>query len=81
MFGVLNTLLFFPSGAISPVSGLPKWLRAIADVDPFTYAVHGFKAILLKDGGFTAIRMDLLFLFGFGIATLLIAMPLFKRTL
>src|ERR1700683_865550 len=81
MFGVLNTLLFFPSGAISPVSGLPKWLRAIADVDPFTYAVHGFKAILLKDGGFTAIRMDLLFLFGFGFATLLIATPLFKRTL
>lgn len=81
MFGVLNTLLFFPSGAISPVSGFPKWLRAIAVVDPFTYAVHGFKAVLLKDGGFAAIRMDLLFLFGFGIATLLVATPLFKRTL
>jgi ABC-2 type transport system permease protein len=81
MFGVLNTLLFFPSGAISPITGFPKWLKAIAVVDPFTYAVHGFKAILLKDGGFVAIRMDLLFLFGFGIATLLIATTLFKRTL
>ncbi len=81
MFGVLNTLLFFPSGAISPVSGFPAWLRAIAVVDPFTYAVHGFKEVLLKDGGLVAIRTDLLFLFGFGIATLLIATPLFKRTL
>src|SRR5487761_1272921 len=81
MFGVLNTLLFFPSGAISPVSGFPRWLRAIAVVDPFTYAVHGFKAVLIKDGGFVAIRMDLLFLFAFGIAALLIATPLFKRTL
>ncbi len=81
MFGVLNTLLFFPSGAISPVTGFPPWLRAIAFVDPFTYAVHGFKAVLLKDGGFVAIRMDLLFLFGFGIVTLLLATPLFKRTL
>jgi ABC-2 type transport system permease protein len=81
MFGVLNTLLFFPSGAISPVTGLPKWLQAIAHVDPFTYAVHGFKAILLKDGGFTAIRMDLLFLTGFGIVTLALATPLFKRSL
>ncbi len=81
MFGVLNTLLFFPSGAISPVTGFPPWLRAIAVVDPFTYAVHGFKEVLLKDGGLVAIRMDLLFLFGFGIATLLIATPLFKRTL
>jgi ABC-2 type transport system permease protein len=81
MFGVLNTLLFFPSGAISPVSGLPKWLQVIAHLDPFTYAVHGFKSILLKDGGFIAIRMDLFFLAGFGIVTLLIATPLFKRTL
>jgi ABC-2 type transport system permease protein len=81
MFGVLNTLLFFPSGAISPVSGFPKWLRVIAAVDPFTFAVHGFKAILIKDGGFVAIRMDLLFLFTFGIATLLIATSLFKRSL
>jgi ABC-2 type transport system permease protein len=47
----------------------------------FTYAVHGFKAILLKDGGFTAIRFDLLFLVAFGIAALAVATPLFKRTL
>ena len=81
MFGVLNTLLFFPSGAIYPIAAFPLWLRAIAIVDPFTYAIHGFKAILLKDGGFVAIRGDLMFLFLFGIGTLLIATPLFKRTL
>jgi ABC-2 type transport system permease protein len=81
MFGVLNTLLFFPSGAVYPVSAFPKWLQAIAVVDPFTYCIHGFKAILLKDGGFVAIQGDLLFLFTFGIGTLLIATPLFKRTL
>ena len=81
IFGVLNTLLFFPSGAISPIVGFPKWLRTIAVVDPFTYAVHGFKAVLLKDGGFAAIWADLLFLFGFGVATLMVATPLFKRTL
>ena len=81
MFGVLNTLLFFPSGAIYPIAAFPKWLRAIAAVDPFTYAIHGFKAILLKDGGFVSIERDLLFLFAFGIGTLLIATPLFKRTL
>lgn len=81
MFGVLNTLLFFPSGAISPITGFPKWLKAIAVVDPFTYAVHGFKSVLLKDGGFGAIWFDLVFLFGFGLLTLLVSTPLFKRTL
>jgi ABC-2 type transport system permease protein len=43
--------------------------------------VHGFKAILLKDGGFAAIQYDLLYLFLFGFGTLLLATPLFKRTL
>ncbi|MGA8108974.1 MAG: ABC transporter permease, partial [Acidobacteriaceae bacterium] len=81
MFGVLNTLLFFPSGAIYPITAFPPWLRAIATVDPFTYAVHGFQSVLIKDGGFAAIHNDILFLFGFGIVSLLIATPLFKRTL
>jgi ABC-2 type transport system permease protein len=81
MFGVLNTLLYFPSGAIYPISAFPAWLRAIAILDPFTYAVHGLQAVLLKDASFAAIWMDLVFLFGFGLATLLIATPLFKRTL
>ena len=81
MFGVLNTLLFFPSGAIYPIAAFPAWLQAIAIVDPFTYAIHGFKAILLKDGGWAAIQADLTFLFAFGAGTLLLATPLFKRTL
>jgi len=81
MFGVLNVLLFYPSGAMYPIASFPAWLRAIAVVDPFTYCIHGFKAIILKDGGFASIQFDLLFLFAFGIGTLLVATPLFKRTL
>lgn len=59
---MLNTLLFFPSGAIYPINAFPKWLQAIAIADPFSYAVHAFKALLLKEAGFTAIWYDLLFL-------------------
>jgi ABC-2 type transport system permease protein len=81
MFGVLNLLLFYPSGAMYPISSFPWWLRSLSIVDPFTYAIHGFKSIILKDGGFQAIQFDLLFLFVFGFGTLLVATPLFKRTL
>jgi ABC-2 type transport system permease protein len=81
MFGVLNTLLLYPSGGMYPIAAFPRWLRAISIIDPFTYCVHGFKAVLLKDGGFVSIQYDLLFLFVFGIGTLLIATPLFKRTM
>ncbi|HEV3139362.1 MAG TPA: ABC transporter permease, partial [Vicinamibacterales bacterium] len=51
MFGVLNTLLYFPSGAVYPQQGFPGWMQAIAIVDPFTYAVHAFKNLLLKNTG------------------------------
>ena len=81
MFGVLNTLLYFPSGAIYPIAAFPVWLRSLAIVNPFTYVIHGLRSVLLKDGGFVSIQTDLLFLFVFGFGTLLIATPLFKRTL
>ena len=80
-FGILNTLLFFPSGSIYPVQAFPGWLRAITFVDPFTYAVHGFKALLLKESGLRAIVPDLLFLSIFAVLTMALAVPLFKRTL
>jgi ABC-2 type transport system permease protein len=81
MFGILNVLLLYPSGAMYPTSSFPKWMQAIGVIDPFTYVIHGFKAVMLKDGGWVAIEYDLLFLMVFGITTLLIATPLFKRTL
>jgi ABC-2 type transport system permease protein len=81
IFGILNTLLFFPSGSIYPVQAFPRWLRAIAIADPFTYAVHGFKSLLLKETGLSAIVPDMIYLTIFAAITLAIATPLFKRTL
>jgi ABC-2 type transport system permease protein len=81
IFGILNTLLFFPSGSIYPVQAFPAWLRVIAKVDPFTYAVAGFKALLLKEAGFIAIVPDMAYLAIFGTVALALATPLFKRTL
>jgi ABC-2 type transport system permease protein len=81
MFGILNTLLFFPSGSIYPIQAFPYWLRVIAKGDPFTYAVHGFKSLLLKEAGLVAIWPDMLYLSIFAVVTLSIAVPLFKRTL
>src|SRR3989454_3491253 len=77
VFGILNTLLFFPSGSIYPVQAFPAWLRGIAIVDPFTYAVHGFKALLLKESGVVAIVPDIVYLSIFAFLTLALAVPLF----
>jgi ABC-2 type transport system permease protein len=81
MFGILNTLLFFPSGSVYPIQAFPQWLQGIAKVDPFTYAVDGFKCLLLKETTLSAVWGDMLFLSVFAAVTLGIAIPLFKRTL
>ena len=81
IFGVLNTLLYFPSGAVYPQQGFPGWMQVIAAVDPFTYAVHAFKNLLLKNTGFDAILYDLGFLLVFSAVAMTAATRLFKRTL
>jgi len=81
IFGVLNTLLFFPSGAVYPIYGFPTWMKVIATVDPFTYAVHAFKALLLKNTGLVAIAGDLTSLLVFTVVMMLLATALFRRTL
>jgi ABC-2 type transport system permease protein len=81
MFGVLNTVLYFPSGAVYPQQGFPSWMRAIAAVDPFTYAVHAFKSLLLKNTGFDAIYGDLGYLLIFSVVSMSAATTLFRRTL
>ena len=81
MFGVLNTLLYFPSGAVYPQQGFPGWMQALAAVDPFTYAVHAFKSLLLKNTGLQPILPDLAYLFVFSLIALALATRLFQREL
>ncbi len=81
IFGVLNTVLFFPSGAVYPINAFPGWMKAIAVVDPFTYAVHAFKELVLKNTGITAVLPDLGFLLGFTVLAMAAATMLFRRTL
>ena len=81
IFGMLNTVLYFPSGAVYPTQSFPEWMKAIAVVDPFTYAVHGFKQLVLKNTGLAAISHDLLFLSVFTVLAMSLATLLFRRTL
>jgi len=81
IYGVLMTVLFYPSGAVYPVNAFPAWMQAIAVIDPFTYAVHGFKELVLKNTGMAAIGADLAVLVGFTVVTMALATVLFRRSL
>ncbi len=80
-FGLMNTLLYFPSGAVYPQQGFPKWMQVIAAVDPFTYGVHALKCLLLKNTGLVDVWMDLVFLAGFTVIAITGATLLFRRSL
>ena len=80
-FGLLNTFLFFPSGAVYPQQGFPPWMQVIAVADPFTYAVHALKSLLLRDTGIGPILPDLAYLAVFSVVTMGAATLLFRRTL
>ncbi len=81
VFGMLNTVLFFPSGAVYPIQAFPAWMKIITTIDPFTYAVHGFKSLVLKNTSLIAILPDLAFLALFTIVSMGAATLLFRRTL
>ncbi|MFZ0735734.1 MAG: ABC transporter permease [Candidatus Acidiferrales bacterium] len=81
IFGVLNTLLFFPSGAVYPVAAFPWWLRWISVIDPFTYTVHALRNLTLKGTGIEGIYLDVIALGGFALLMTGGCIALFKRQL
>ncbi|MGA7915761.1 MAG: ABC transporter permease [Candidatus Acidiferrales bacterium] len=81
IFGVLNTLLFFPSGAVYPIAAFPWWLKWISVIDPFTYAVHGLRNLTLKSTGIEGIYVDVLVLLGIAAIMTTSSILLFKRQL
>jgi ABC-2 type transport system permease protein len=81
IFGMLNTLLYVPSGAVYPTQGLPGWLRVVSKVDPFTYAVHALRVLLLKGAAVSVLLPDLAFLAAFATVMTAGSVVLFRRTL
>jgi ABC-2 type transport system permease protein len=56
-------------------------MKVITVIDPFTYAVHGFKSLVLKNTGLAAITGDMLFLGVFALLAMAAAAMLFRRVL
>lgn len=44
---ILTMPLFFASNAIYPISMMPRWLRAIAKINPLTYEVDALRILML----------------------------------
>jgi ABC-2 type transport system permease protein len=78
-FGIINVLLFYPSGALYPVESYPGWLRAISSIDPLTHGVGALRDLLLRGAPLTAVRAPWAFLLTFTIVAGIFTQVLFRR--
>jgi len=79
MFGIINALLFFPSGALYPVESYPKWLQAISRADPLTYGLNALRDLLLRGSPPSAVYSDWVFLLTFALVCGVLTRVLFRR--
>jgi ABC-2 type transport system permease protein len=79
MFGIINVLLFFPSGALYPVESYPRWLAAVSSLDPLTYGVRGLRSLLLRGAAPRAVYADWVFLATFTLICGVMTKVLFRR--
>ncbi len=74
--------LWFMAGGIVPTSSFPKILQILSIGDPMTYALNGFRYIVLQ--GFfpiSSMLTDVIVLGALGIATTCLSIALFKSTI
>ena len=79
MFGIINTLIFFPSGALYPVESYPGWLRAISNLDPLTYGLKAMRDVLLRGAAPSACFAPWVFLITFTLVCGILTRVLFRR--
>jgi ABC-2 type transport system permease protein len=78
---IINFLImpmFFLSGALYPLRGLPTALSIVARANPLTYGVDAFRALLI-DAGHYGLLVDALVLVGLTIACLIAGSRFFSR--
>ena len=79
MFGIINVLLFFPSGALYPVESYPAWLARLSAADPLTYGLKALRNLLLRGASPQAAYADWIFLATFTIVCGVLTKVLFRR--
>jgi len=77
----INLTLYYTSGAIYPLDGMPTWMKQISVINPETYAVHALRLLMYKNAGFQAVAGDLVFLGAFTLLMTALAVIAFRRGL
>ena len=71
--------MLFLSGAFFPIQQMPDIMQKIAHVIPLTYAIEALRKVIILGGGISSVSTELIILAGFGVVTLAIAVPVFRK--
>ncbi len=74
----VNFPLFFLSGALYPLDGLPDWLAIFTRINPVTYGVDAIRTLMLGVSSF-GLFLDFAVLLGFSAVMIAIGTFAFKR--
>lgn len=81
---IVNLLMFpmmFLGGVFYPIQQMPGFMQTIAQFIPITYAADAMRKIILLNAGIGDILFQIVILIAFGIVTMAIAVPLFRRSM
>jgi len=70
---------FLLSGALFPINNFPNWIKPLSLINPLTYGVDSFRAILINSSQFP-LFLDLTVLLVFGSVTVILGSYLFNKT-
>jgi ABC-2 type transport system permease protein len=79
MFGIINAMLFIPSGALYPTESYPAWLKAISAFDPLAYGLRALRDLLLRGAPISACYAPWVFLLTFTLVCGVLTRVFFKR--
>ena len=77
----INLTLYYTSGAIYPLDGMPTWMKEFSVINPETYAVHALRLLMYKGAGFQAVAGDFIFIAAFTVLMVVLAIVAFRRGL
>lgn len=77
----INLILYYTSGAIYPLNGMPVWMQEVSVINPETYAVGALRLLMYKSAGIQAVIGDFTFLAIFTGLMLTLAIVAFRRAI
>ena len=78
---LMMSLMMFLSGIFFPFEQMPTWIQYVSKILPLSYSTAPLRKVMILGSDMGSIIPEIKFLTTFGVAFLLIAVPMFSRAM